>query len=62
MNSYRTKGFQQVLVAQDECEGVSALIQSAGLGGLCPNTVVVCWPTRFKKKLVHEDYASFLSK
>ena len=38
MEEDKVKGFAEVLVAQDVSEGIGALIQTSGLGGLTHNT------------------------
>ena len=38
MEEEKVKGFAEVLVAQDVSEGIGALIQTSGLGGLTHNT------------------------
>ncbi|CAF1013600.1 unnamed protein product [Rotaria sordida] len=45
----KVQGFAEVLAAKDAEDGISALIQTEGLGGLRPNTVILCWPTQWKK-------------
>ncbi|CAF2599438.1 unnamed protein product [Rotaria sp. Silwood2] len=50
----KVQGFAEVLVAKDAEDGISALIQTEGLGGLKPNTIVLCWPLHWKK-----DYESY---
>ncbi|XP_034942488.1 solute carrier family 12 member 4 isoform X2 [Chelonus insularis] len=40
----KVKGFVEVLVARDRTDGISALIQTTGLGGMKPNTVILGWP------------------
>lgn len=44
MNDEKVKGFCSVLVTKKVGEGCSSLIQTAGLGGLRHNTVIVGWP------------------
>lgn len=44
----KIKGFCEVIVAPDVSIGISALIQTSGLGGLKPNSVIVSWPTGWK--------------
>ena len=48
MNEEKVKGFCQVLVTKKVAEGCSSLIQTAGLGGLRHNTVIVGWPCSWK--------------
>ncbi|XP_050554869.1 solute carrier family 12 member 4 isoform X3 [Spodoptera frugiperda] len=44
MDEEKVKGFVDVLVAPDVADGLSHLVQTTGLGGLKPNTVIVGWP------------------
>ncbi|KAJ8736130.1 hypothetical protein PYW08_006786 [Mythimna loreyi] len=44
MDEEKVKGFVDVLVSPDIAEGLSHLVQTCGLGGLKPNTVIVGWP------------------
>ncbi|XP_026739052.1 solute carrier family 12 member 4 isoform X1 [Trichoplusia ni] len=44
MDEEKLKGFVDVLVSPDIAEGLSHLVQTTGLGGLKPNTVIVGWP------------------
>mgnify|MGYP003876185137 CR=1 FL=1 len=45
MASYGVEGFPKAVVSTSRAEGVRTLLQSAGMGALSPNTVVVGWPT-----------------
>ncbi|CAF3737959.1 unnamed protein product [Rotaria socialis] len=45
----KVQGFAEVLVTKDAEDGISTLIQTEGLGGLRPNTIVLCWPSQWKK-------------
>uniref|UniRef100_A0A915IK69 Uncharacterized protein n=1 Tax=Romanomermis culicivorax TaxID=13658 RepID=A0A915IK69_ROMCU len=45
----KVRGFTKVAVCQNLGESVSTLIQSVGIGGLRPNTVMVGWPYRWKE-------------
>lgn len=44
MAAERTKGFSHVVVTSNQRDGFSLLIQSAGLGGMKHNTVLMAWP------------------
>ncbi|XP_064639994.1 solute carrier family 12 member 4-like isoform X3 [Lineus longissimus] len=44
MSAAKVKGFADILVAEDTIQGMSNIIQAAGLGGLKHNTVMVSWP------------------
>uniref|UniRef100_A0A8C4EPG9 Solute carrier family 12 member 7a n=1 Tax=Dicentrarchus labrax TaxID=13489 RepID=A0A8C4EPG9_DICLA len=45
MASERMKGFSHVVVSSNLRDGFSLLIQSAGLGGMKHNAVLMAWPT-----------------
>ncbi|CAF3422979.1 unnamed protein product [Rotaria sp. Silwood1] len=53
----KIQGFAEVLAAKDVEDGLSTLIQTEGLGGLRPNTIVICWPTQWRK-----DFDSFTAE
>lgn len=40
--------FSKVVVSPDIENGLNFLIQSSGLGGLVPNTVMLSWPTEWE--------------
>uniref|UniRef100_A0A673CBM0 Solute carrier family 12 member 7-like n=1 Tax=Sphaeramia orbicularis TaxID=375764 RepID=A0A673CBM0_9TELE len=44
MASERTKGFSHVVVSSNLRDGFSLLVQSAGLGGMKHNAVLMAWP------------------
>ncbi|XP_052758050.1 solute carrier family 12 member 4 isoform X5 [Galleria mellonella] len=44
MDDEKLKGFVDVLVAPSISDGLSHFVQTCGLGGLKPNTVIVGWP------------------
>lgn len=48
MKQESVKGFCSVLVTNKTSEGCSSLIQTAGLGGLRHNTVIVSWPCSWR--------------
>lgn len=43
--------FTKVIVSQDVSNGLNYLIQSSGLGGLVPNTIMISWPTEWEHDL-----------
>uniref|UniRef100_A0A3Q3J6B1 Solute carrier family 12 member 6 n=1 Tax=Monopterus albus TaxID=43700 RepID=A0A3Q3J6B1_MONAL len=49
MDKERVKGFCQCIIAQKPREGISHMIQSSGLGGMKPNTVVMGWPHTWRQ-------------
>ncbi|XP_054434330.1 solute carrier family 12 member 7 isoform X3 [Pteronotus mesoamericanus] len=48
MSAEKTKGFCQLVVSSNLRDGMSHLIQSAGLGGMKHNTVLMAWPESWK--------------
>ncbi|XP_072461451.1 solute carrier family 12 member 7 isoform X2 [Notamacropus eugenii] len=49
MGVEKTKGFCQLVVSSSLRDGMSHLIQSAGLGGMKHNTVLMAWPESWKE-------------
>ncbi|XP_045907218.1 solute carrier family 12 member 7-like isoform X2 [Micropterus dolomieu] len=49
MAAERMKGFSHVVVSSNLRDGFSVLIQSAGLGGMKHNTVLMGWPADWKQ-------------
>ncbi|KAL2307820.1 hypothetical protein Nmel_000802 [Mimus melanotis] len=49
MSIEKTKGFCQIVVSPHFRDGISYLIQSAGLGGMKHNTVLMAWPQSWKQ-------------
>ncbi|XP_058269367.1 solute carrier family 12 member 7 isoform X7 [Hemibagrus wyckioides] len=49
MTAEKTKGFCHVVVTSNLRDGISHLIQSAGLGGMKHNTVLMAWPSSWKQ-------------
>lgn len=49
MSVEKTKGFCQIVVSPSFRDGISYLIQSAGLGGMKHNTVLMAWPQSWKQ-------------
>jgi len=62
MESHKVKGFQQVLVAEDVSQGIRSLIQTAGLGGLRHNSVMLGWPYGWRQNPDPSSYQVFLGK
>ena len=50
MSAEKTKGFCQLVVSSSLRDGTSHLIQSAGLGAMKHNTVLVGWPGAWKRE------------
>ena len=55
----KMKGFARAIVCPDVSDGLNALIQSSGLGGLRHNTIMMGWPYRWRSK--DDGYSVFLS-
>lgn len=62
MDKERVKGFCQCIVAQKPREGISHMIQSSGLGGMKPNTVVMGWPHAWRQSEDPQAWKTFISK
>ncbi|KAK2506838.1 hypothetical protein MC885_010358 [Smutsia gigantea] len=50
MSTEKMKGFCQLVVSCTRRDGMSHLIQSAGLGGMRHNTVLMAWPQSWKQE------------
>lgn len=62
MDKERVKGFCQCIVAQKPREGISHMIQSSGLGGMKPNTVVMGWPEAWRQSEDPQAWKTFISE
>lgn len=62
MDHERVKGFTQCIVAQKPHEGISHMIQSSGLGGMKPNTVVMGWPQAWRQIEDPHAWKTFISE
>uniref|UniRef100_A0A7N9ALZ7 Solute carrier family 12 member 6 n=1 Tax=Mastacembelus armatus TaxID=205130 RepID=A0A7N9ALZ7_9TELE len=60
MDKERVKGFCQCIVAQKPREGISHMIQSSGLGGMKPNTVVMGWPHAWRQSEDPQSWKTFI--
>ncbi|KAF7642596.1 hypothetical protein LDENG_00255020 [Lucifuga dentata] len=60
MSAERTKGFCHVVVSSNLRDGVSHLIQSAGLGGMKHNTVLMAWPGIWKQSNEPQSWRNFI--
>ncbi|XP_060772961.1 solute carrier family 12 member 6-like isoform X3 [Neoarius graeffei] len=61
MEKERVKGFVQCIVAQKPREGISHMIQSSGLGGMRPNTVVMGWPHTWRQSEDPQSWKTFIN-
>lgn len=48
MKENKVKGFANTLLCSNLADSIDILIQSTGIGGLRPNTVMVGWPAGWK--------------
>ncbi|XP_041101184.1 solute carrier family 12 member 7-like isoform X2 [Polyodon spathula] len=60
MAAEKTKGFCHVVVSSNLRDGVSHLIQSAGLGGMKHNTVLMAWPNLWKQQEDPVSWRNFI--
>ncbi|VVC95186.1 unnamed protein product, partial [Leptidea sinapis] len=60
MEEEKVKGFTDVLVAHSIADGLSHLVQTTGLGGLKPNTVIVGWPYGWRQSEDDRTWHVFL--
>lgn len=59
MAAERTKGFCHVVVSSNLRDGFSHLIQSAGLGGMKHNTVLMAWPGNWRQSSDTQSWRNF---
>lgn len=62
MAEERTKGFSHVVVSSNLRDGFSLLIQSAGLGGMKHNAVLMAWPTGWTEARDSSARMNFIGK
>nr|UQS87556.1 solute carrier family 12 member 7b [Rhamdia quelen] len=60
MSADKTKGFCHVVVTSNLRDGVSHLVQSAGLGGMKHNTVLMAWPNSWKQSNDPVSWKNFI--
>ncbi|XP_012221356.2 solute carrier family 12 member 4 isoform X1 [Linepithema humile] len=56
----KVKGFVDVLVVRNIVDGLSSLVQTTGLGGLKPNTVILGWPYGWRQSEEERTWRVFL--
>lgn len=61
MEKEKVKGFADVLVAKNITQSIDHYMQTAGLGGLRPNTVVLGWPYGWRHQTGGNSYHVFLN-
>uniref|UniRef100_K9J7T6 Solute carrier family 12 (potassium/chloride transporter), member 4 n=1 Tax=Xenopus tropicalis TaxID=8364 RepID=K9J7T6_XENTR len=60
MEIEKVKGFSQVVVSSEVCDGISHLIQSCGLGGMKHNTVLLGWPYGWRQSEDPRSWKTFI--
>ncbi|RZF44655.1 hypothetical protein LSTR_LSTR000607 [Laodelphax striatellus] len=60
MEEEKVKGFVDVLISREISEGISHLIQTTGLGGMKPNTVILGWPYGWRQSEEEQSWHTFL--
>ncbi|KAK7012939.1 hypothetical protein SK128_009935, partial [Halocaridina rubra] len=60
MDEEKVKGFVDTLVAKNLTEGISHIIQTCGLGGMKPNTVILGWPYGWRQSPDERSWRVFL--
>ncbi|KAL7670353.1 hypothetical protein ACOME3_005291 [Neoechinorhynchus agilis] len=53
---YKMHGFKSVFTTRSYMDGFVTGIQCSGLGGMRPNTVVLCWPTEWQHLSADESF------
>uniref|UniRef100_A0A2I9LPR0 Solute carrier family 12 member 4 n=1 Tax=Centruroides hentzi TaxID=88313 RepID=A0A2I9LPR0_9SCOR len=60
MEEEKVKGFADVVVAKNVSDGICHLIQTAGLGGMKHNTVILGWPYGWRQSPYEKSWKVFL--
>lgn len=60
MTAEKTKGFCHVVVCSNVRDGFSNLIQSAGLGGMKHNSVLMAWPSNWRQAEDTTSWKNFI--
>ncbi|XP_070491619.1 solute carrier family 12 member 4 isoform X4 [Chironomus tepperi] len=60
MSDERVKGFVSVLVTKNVADGLSNIVQTTGLGGMKPNTVILGWPYGWRQDEDKRSWQAFL--
>lgn len=61
MDKEKVKGFAEVVISKDVTQGLNHIIQTAGLGGLKHNTVMMAWPNKWRHSTSRDKHNRFLS-
>lgn len=60
MDEEKVKGFGDVVVSRNVIDGICHLIQTAGLGGMKHNTVILGWPYGWRQSPYEKSWKVFL--
>ncbi|XP_076054940.1 solute carrier family 12 member kcc isoform X2 [Oratosquilla oratoria] len=60
MDEEKVKGFVETLVAKNITEGINHTVQTCGLGGMKPNTVILGWPYGWRHSPDERSWRVFL--
>lgn len=60
MDDEKVKGFCDVMVASNVADGLSHVVQTIGLGGMKPNTVILGWPYGWRQSEDDRTWHVFL--
>lgn len=61
MDKLKVKGFAESVITKDVTQGLEHVIQTAGLGGLKHNTVMMAWPTKWRHSTSRDKHNRFLA-
>lgn len=61
MDKEKVKGFAEVVITKDVTSGLNHIVQTAGLGGLKHNTVMLAWPHKWRHSTSRDKHNRFLS-
>lgn len=61
MEKEKVKGFADVVITKDVTQGLNHIVQTAGLGGLKHNTVMLAWPHKWRHSTSRDKHNRFLS-
>lgn len=60
MKEHRVKGFAEVVVSRSIIDAMYHMVQSAGLGGLKHNTILIGWPTGWRHEPDEQSWRRFI--
>ncbi|GAB0091147.1 solute carrier family 12 member 6 [Sergentomyia squamirostris] len=60
MEEEKVKGFCDVLIARNITDGLCHIVQTIGLGGMKPNTVILGWPYSWRQSEEARTWQAFL--